>query len=278
MRKVLFIAWFVTAVVATRGWAQAPQIQVVPPVAPQTVAPATIQMIEAIRANAQRPIAVPVVDPSTIAMIDSIRAVAEAPRVFTIVSPTPIDIVPISPTPEQTPAPAAPAAPRPARPAPGSAPAAPVPQAAPPPPAAPPAKPVPPAPARLIAPRNVRFDIAITDSGGPKPVTKVVSVTVADNNASGSIRSVARLSPVPEDMYPLNLDVRAVMGFDDGSVRASVNVEYQPYIPDAKMKPGAITASATAVFQDGRKTQILQSTDPLSDRRTTVEVTATILK
>jgi hypothetical protein len=139
----------------------------------------------------------------------------------------------------------------------------------------------------------------ITDSGGPKPVTKAVSLTVADNNASGSIRNIARLSPlapvsfvspgpgidgpaqmqaIPGSSFPLNLDVRGVNGYDDGSVRASINVEYQPYVPDSKTQPGVITASATALFQDGRKIQILQSTDPLTDRRTTVEVTVTILK
>jgi hypothetical protein len=149
-----------------------------------------------------------------------------------------------------------------------------------------------PAPTRLAAPRNVRFEITITDSGGPKPVTKVVSLTLSDGGSSGSLRNVSSLPGSthitvvggPEGprqvggAYPLNLDVRNVVGYDDGSVRASINVEYQPYAPDSKTQPGTITASATAVFQDGRRTQILQSTDPLSDRRTTVEVTATILK
>ena len=145
----------------------------------------------------------------------------------------------------------------------------------------------------MAAPRNVRFEIAITDSGGPKPVTKVVSLTLSDGGSNGSLRNVASLpgataiittlspegpKPSGPGMFPLNLDVRNVAGYDDGSVRASINVEYQPYAQDSKTQPGVITASATAVFQDGRRTQILQSTDPLSDRRTTVEVTATILK
>jgi len=183
----------------------------------------------------------------------------------------------------------------PARPATAAPPAA-VPPAV----AAPPAQPatakppsVPfPAPTRVAAPRNVRFEITITDSGGPKPVTKTVALTLSDGGSNGSLRNVASLpgaTPIttlsaegPKQsgpgMFPLNLDVRNVVGYDDGSVRATVSVEYQPYAPDSKTQPGTITASATAVFQDGRRTQILQSTDPLSDRRTTIEVTATILK
>jgi|SoiMethySBSTD1v2_1073268.scaffolds.fasta_scaffold00538_22 hypothetical protein len=253
MRKLLVIA-LLSAGAATTAWAQAPQVQVIPAV-PATVAPSTIQML------------------------DAIRTIADTQVLGLEQNPTPVPAQP----------PARPARPAPAPPAaPGSQPPAPVP----PPPATakPPAAalpPVPPVPTRLIAPRNVRFEIAITDTGGPKPVTKVVSVTVADNGASGSIRSIGRLDGqivpatpgiVTPGSFPLNLDVRGVTGYDDGSVRASVNVEYQPYVADAKTQPGAITASATAVFQDGRKVQILQSTDPLTDRRTMVDVTATILK
>jgi hypothetical protein len=116
---------------------------------------------------------------------------------------------------------------------------------------------------------------------------------VSDNGASGSIRNIARLPNAPvafqtspdgsvavtgPGSFPLNVDVRAVYSVNEATVRASVNVEYQPYVPDAKIQPGVISASSAAVFFDGRRTQILQSTDPLTDRRTTVEVVATVLK
>ena len=77
---------------------------------------------------------------------------------------------------------------------------------------------------------------------------------------------------------PLNVDVRNVMWAENNAVRASVLVEYQPYVPEAKTQPGGITASAQTIFFDGRKTQILVTSDPISDRKTTIEVTATILK
>ena len=189
--------------------------------------------------------------------------------------------------------PPAPVAP-PARPAPAP-PAAPAAQPAPAPPAAPaaarPGQPRPAAPARPAVvpvpappavpasgatPRNVKFDITITDTAGGKAVTKALSITVSNYNGTGSIRSTgARPDGSP---VPLNVDVRNVTWHSDTVVRASVNVEYQAYIPDAKPQPGMVTAVANSVFEDGRRTQILQTADPTSDRRTTIEVTATILK
>ncbi len=186
------------------------------------------------------------------------------------------------PAPAPRPAPAPPAARSPqAPPAPSPAPTARAPQA--PPAAVRPATPSRPAavPAPAAAPepprvpRNVRFDITITDSAGGKPVTKSLSVTVSDSNGNGSIRNLGTL---PTGNYPLNVDVRNVVWHSDTVVRASVNIEYQPYIPDAKPQPGLVTATANSVFQDGRRTQILQAAESTSDRRTTIEVTATILK
>jgi hypothetical protein len=188
--------------------------------------------------------------------------------------------------PQQAPAPVAPppaparppSAPRPApaaRPAPGTIPAAPEPPQ--------PAQ----APRPAAPPANIRFDVTITDTGAAKPVTKTLSLTVGNNNNSGSIRSTAQVPGTnpnvgpfvgPQTSIPLNVDVRNVISVDNNSVRASVLIEYQPYVPEAKSQPGGITASAQTIFFDGRKTQILVTSDPVSDRKTTIEVTATILK
>lgn len=144
-------------------------------------------------------------------------------------------------------------------------------------PPAPPATPAAPAPAAQGAriPRNVRFDIVITETG-PKPGSKTVSLTVSDLAGQGSVRNTAK---APGDSaVSLNVDVRQVQWYEPGVVRASINVEYQPYTPDVSAPSSGVIASAMSMFQDGRRTQILQTTDPLSDRRTTVEVTATFLK
>lgn len=169
--------------------------------------------------------------------------------------------------PAAQPAPAPPAAPRPGQARPATPARAPVAVAV-------PAAPAVPAPGATA--RNVKFDITITDTAGGKPVVKALSVTVSDFGGNGSIRSTGvRSDGTP---VPLNVDVRNVIGHSDSVVRASVNVEYQAYIPDAKPQPGLVTAVANSVFEDGRRTQILQTADPTSDRRTTIEVTATILK
>jgi hypothetical protein len=194
------------------------------------------------------------------------------------------NVVPAAAAPPQAPAPA-PSAPQPAPARPPSAPRPSVVRVLP----ATVAAPEPPSPPRPAAPAaNIRFDVTITDTGGAKPVTKTLSLTVGNYNNNGSIRSVAQV-PVPsanpngnpfgpQTPIPLNVDVRNVTSVDNNAVRANVLVEYQPYVPEAKSQPGGITASAQTIFFDGRKTQILVTSDPISDRKTTIEVTATILK
>ena len=206
-------------------------------------------------------------------LLVALLAVAVATPVWAQ-NPPPAPVAP-PPRPAQAP-PAAPAAqaapappPAPAAPRPGQRPATPARAATVP---APPAAPEPPR-----VPRNVRFEITITDTAGGKPVTKTLSVTVSDSNGNGSIRSMGAGTTIANPI-PLNIDVRNVVWQNDSVVRAAVNVEYQAYIADAKQQPGMVTATANSVFQDGRRTQILQAADPTSDRRTTIEVTATILK
>ena len=127
--------------------------------------------------------------------------------------------------------------------------------------------------------------MTITDTGGAKPVTKTISLTVGSFGNNASIRNVAWVPNIsgatgpPQLSIPLNVDVRGVTWMDNNNaVRANVTVEYQPYMPEAKSQPGTIQASAQTIFYDGRRTQILMAADPVSDRKTTIEVTATILK
>jgi hypothetical protein len=153
-------------------------------------------------------------------------------------------------------------------------------------------------PPRNLPPHTVRFDLTITDTGGPKPVTKTMTLTMATGfNEVGSIRAGAtipgiivdrgyntdkdgRIQPIPPAtlVLPLNFDVRQPTVYDDMSVRASVTVEYQPVPADGKTPPTTVRASSTSVFENGKKTVLLQAADPVSDRRTTIEVTATVLK
>ena len=130
---------------------------------------------------------------------------------------------------------------------------------------------------------SARFDITITDTGIGKPITKVVSLNVS-SAGSGSIRTTGMItgpdpgSQLRPQSIPLNVDVRGVTVMANGLIRAQIVVEYQPYVENAPRLPAMVTASSLTEFTSGVKTLILQAADPMSDRRTTIEVTATILK
>jgi hypothetical protein len=245
MKKVLLIALFVTVALANSGWAQTPDAR-----------PSTVQ-------------------PGTLAILDFLQAPAAQP------APARPATAPAAPSPPSAarPAPAPPAVPATAAPLPPQG-------------VAPPAVPAPAAQLRINSFLNVRFDVTITDTGGAKPVTKTMSLTIGTSNNNGSVRQTAQ-APNPTPGPPtipvaLNVDVRNVTWMLDPTpsgrdaaergIRATVAVEYQPYLPDAKTQPGMVVANATSVFVDGRRTQILVTSDPVSDRKTTIEVTATILK
>jgi hypothetical protein len=152
------------------------------------------------------------------------------------------------------------------------------------------------------APRNIRFDIAITDTGANAPVTKTVTLNVSQGGL-GSIRSSAPMPGAPvtfpktvttraadgktesttqtiNQTISLNVDVNSPTVYEDGAIRAMVVIEYQPYVtPSAgRPQPAVVRANSTSVFENGKKMVLLQAADPLSDRRTTIEVTATIVK
>jgi hypothetical protein len=177
-------------------------------------------------------------------------------------------------------------------------------------PSAPPAPAAAPVPPRATvgtapgaAPRNIRFDITINDSGVTAPINKTVTLNVSQGG-NGSIRSSAKVpgAPVPaprtvtsqgSDGKPqttttpgtppsisLNVDVSNPTVFDDGGIRAMVVIEYQPYVAASatRPEPAVVRANSISVFESGRKMVLLQAADPMSDRRTTIEVTATIVK
>ena len=155
------------------------------------------------------------------------------------------------------------------------------------------------------APRNIRFDISIADSGTGAPTTKVVTLNVVQGGV-GSIRSTAPMPGMPVSLpktvttraadgkestttqattptISLNVDVNGPTVFEDGAIRALVVIEYQPYVPapataSPRIQPAVVRANSTIVFENGKKMVLLQAADPLSDRRTTIEVTATILR
>jgi hypothetical protein len=133
---------------------------------------------------------------------------------------------------------------------------------------------------------NVRIDVKIIDERGGQPaITKAVSQTVADRR-HGFSRSSAESPARPNDpmpgafrLVPLNVDASP---FVDGSrIRMDLGIEYNSVDTSAEGKQYPkleIKQRLNLVLEDGKMMRVAQSADPLSDRRVSLEVTATILR
>ena len=144
-----------------------------------------------------------------------------------------------------------------------------------------------------IAPANVRFDVVITDdNGGGKPLIKTVTLNVVASangveSGIGAIRSSARppgaqmvttsdgKSVVPNELN-LNVDVNRPRLMSGNKIRVPVVVEYKPYSADPKAATATVRASVDMLMDNGKKTVISQSADPVTDRKIIIEVTPTI--
>jgi hypothetical protein len=140
-------------------------------------------------------------------------------------------------------------------------------------PAAPAAKPAPqaqpPEPGQLV---NVRVDVVVVEEGGTEPPTrKEVSLVLADRRA-GSVRSGARAQNLSSDSW-VNVDARPWLE-RNGRIRTLVTMGYAspPHFSrggDMKFEP---------LLEDGKPLVVSRISSAISERRVTIEVTATILK
>ncbi len=118
--------------------------------------------------------------------------------------------------------------------------------------------------------QNVRVDVHLTDAMSPNTAQKLVTMLVASGRF-GRIRSQA-------GAYTLNVDaspgVRA-----DGRIELQLAIEYLPPPgPDGNQRPANLNESLTLLVADSKPTLVSQSADPTSDRKVSVEVTATVVK
>ena len=135
-----------------------------------------------------------------------------------------------------------------------------------------PASPADPVISTLGAPEalvNVRYEIRIREEGGPQPITKTVSMT-------GTLHEVSLVRANQGQPNPLNVDANPT-NIRDGRVLTKLGIEYTPQTP-AQMSKMSVRQNISVWLESGKPMVISQSADPLSDRRLTVEVTATILK
>jgi hypothetical protein len=153
-------------------------------------------------------------------------------------------------------------------------------------PAAKPAVEAPPAPrppAGAAQPVNIKLDFTITDQSGAGPAGKrSVSMLVRDRSA-GSVRSGGNVQLEGKGRFSATLNVDAEPTIlEPDKIRLRVSLEYLPK-PDQENAVsgegrGNLRQSLNVIVEPGKPITISQASDPTSDRKITVDLTATILK
>lgn len=131
-------------------------------------------------------------------------------------------------------------------------------------------------------PSNIRIELTITDQAGPGDAAKRTVSMIVEDRKNGSIRSQGQIQ-THTGRYPVTLNVDATPAIlKDGQMRLDLGLEYVP-------KPGSENATSgegrgslnqrlSLLVESGRPLVISQASDPTSDRKISVELTATILK
>jgi hypothetical protein len=125
-------------------------------------------------------------------------------------------------------------------------------------------------------PINIRIDVTIIDEGGPQATRKSVSVTVGDRQ-QGQVRAAVAVPGIGH--VPIALDVVATLESDD-RIRTRMTLDYRPS-PRADPKepmPVEMRLSFGIILESGKRIVAAQAADPVTDRRVSVEVLATVLK
>jgi hypothetical protein len=140
-------------------------------------------------------------------------------------------------------------------------------------------------------PVNIKLEMSITDQSGTNPpAKKVVSMTVGDRQ-SNSIRSSASVpvkvlgNPTAMNYRNVTINVDAhptIIQKESNKLSLSFVIQYQPKSGGGQedLEPGmaSLNESMTVILESGKPMIVSQAADPSSDRKITVEVTATILK
>ncbi|HUF25314.1 MAG TPA: hypothetical protein VMN81_14375 [Vicinamibacterales bacterium] len=128
---------------------------------------------------------------------------------------------------------------------------------------------------------NVRLDLTVTDqSGGGQPIKKAISLLVAERG-DGRVRSIGMAVPQGGPSYSVSLNADAAIGRIEGNlIRIHVTVEYSPAAPETGIanRGSQLSQTVEVVLTNGKPTVIVQAADPLTDRKVTLEATATIVR
>ncbi len=130
-------------------------------------------------------------------------------------------------------------------------------------------------------PVNIKIELTITDQAGPGEAAKrTVSMIVADRKV-GSIRSQGQVLVNNRFVVTLNVDATPVI-LKDGAIRLDLGMEYAPKPSNENATSGegraTLNERMSLIVSPGKPMIISQASDPTSDRKISVELTATVLK
>lgn len=158
----------------------------------------------------------------------------------------------------------------------------------------------PPEPAPL--PLNIKIEVSITDQSGTNPPAKKVVTMIASDRMSTNVRSSGSVAvkqtvfsgppnaantPIASYSYrtvQINVDARpAIVQKDPNKISMNFGLEYLPttrLTAQEEGEPGLTSWNErlSVILESGKPMIVSQAADPTSDRKITVEVTATILK
>ena len=129
---------------------------------------------------------------------------------------------------------------------------------------------------------NVQIELTISDQAGSSaPEKKVVSLLAADQTM-GRVRANAHARPKDIPVMPMVGSVLNVDAFptvlEGDRILLQVTLEYAPLREQSQQPATTLNESINVILQNGKPLVISQAADPVSDRKMTVEVKATILK
>lgn len=128
---------------------------------------------------------------------------------------------------------------------------------------------------------NLQVEITISDQLGTQtPDKKVVSMLVADGTF-GRIRASADAQRTGLGMVGtgLNVDARPTV-LEGDRILLELTVEYTPFREGGQVtqRPTVLNESLSVILQSGKPVTVSQAADPVTDRKMSVEVRASIVK
>ena len=126
---------------------------------------------------------------------------------------------------------------------------------------------------------NIKVELSITDQAGTgAPSKRTVTMIVADRN-QGNVRSQGAPTGGARTAT-LNVDAAPVI-VKDGLMRVMIGLEYFPRPSEGPIPnegQGSLSQRLTLLVESGKPVIVSQASDPTSDRKVIVELTATIQK